>query len=155
MKQMMNEEDMALLEHRLTSTQPRASSNLVGRMIDDIDTILTKSNQTVQTSANNCFVSNEINRLQALKKDIIHQAIITNRGMVENLKTIITAEQNKFSLKNRFMESTSTWQKIVLDTIEMRRLHQVERARFIIQYKLATSFHTYNNQQDVSITLRD
>jgi hypothetical protein len=98
MKQMMVEEDIALLEHRLTSTQ----------------------SQIVETSATTCSLSNEIKRLQVLKKDIIHQAIITSRGIAENLNTMIQIEKNKFSSKNRFIESTWEWQKMVFDAIEIR-----------------------------------
>jgi hypothetical protein len=91
MKQMLIEEDIALLEHRLTSTQSQSqsASNLVGRMIDDIDITLKNSNETVEISPTIGFFSNEIKRLQVLKRDIIHLAIITSRGMAENFNTII------------------------------------------------------------------
>ena len=47
MQQMLNEEDIALLEHRLTATtQSQLTTNLIGHMIDDIDVILTNSNKT-------------------------------------------------------------------------------------------------------------
>jgi len=89
-------------------------------MIEDIDTILKNSNEIVETSATTCSLSNEIKRLQVLKKDIIHQDIITSRGIAENLNTMIQIEKNKFSSKNRFMESTWEWQKMVFDAIEIR-----------------------------------
>ena len=148
---MMIQDDIALLEHRLTSTQPQLSSNLVGRMIDDINNILTNSNEMIETLANDCSISNQIKKLQVLKKDIIDRALITCHRMVKDLNTIITTEQSKFSLKNRFMESTSKWQKVVFDTIEMRRLHQIERANFILNHKLARSSRTNTISQIASI----
>jgi hypothetical protein len=138
MNQMMIEEVIALLEHRLTSTQSQSASNLVGHMIADIDTILKNSNETVKTSPTTCTLSNEIKRLQVMRRDIIHQTIIASRRMAENLKTMIQIEQNKFSLKNRFIECTSEWQKMVLNAIEIRRLHMIERASFTIKHKLGS-----------------
>lgn len=155
MKQLVNEEDMALLQHRLTSTQSQASTHFLTRMIDDIDLAITKSNRAVQISTEHYSTSDEINRLQALKKDIIHQAMLTSRGMVDDLNVIIETEQNRFLRKNRFMESTSKWQKTVLDTIQRRRLHQIERAYFICKYKLATSFHSDTLQPNTSIVLHN
>ncbi len=109
---MLINQDIALLEHRLTSTQLGSSSNLLDHMINDIDTNLNNLKAVLQTSTNDLSLENEINRLKLRKKDIIHQAIITNRKMAENLNTIIETEQKKFSLKNRFIESTSEWQKL-------------------------------------------
>jgi vacuolar-type H+-ATPase subunit H len=138
---MLINQDIALLEHRLTSTQSGSSSNLLDHMINDIDTNLNHLTAVVQTSTNDLSLENEINRLKHLKKDIIHQAIITNRKMAENLNTIIETEQKKFSLKNRFIESTSEWQQMVLNNIEKRQQHMISRTNFIIQHKLATLIH--------------
>jgi hypothetical protein len=134
---MLIQEDIASLEHRLVSTHSHSPSNLIHYMIDDIDSNLENSNESVQTSTNDCLSPDDITRLALLKKDIIHQAILTSHRMTENLNTITQAEQNKFSLKNRFIESTSEWQQMVLNTIETRRKHMIMRANFIIQHKLA------------------
>src|SRR4051812_9791096 len=109
MKQMKIEEDIALLQHRhSTPTQLQSASNLVHQMVHDIDENLKYLNETMEISpTTQCSLSDEINKLQTLKNDIIHQAIITCRRMRENSNTIIEMEQNKFSLKNRFMEKTS------------------------------------------------
>ena len=73
MHEMLNEEDIALLEHRLAATtQSQLTTNLIGHMIDDIDVILTDSNKTDEISLTNCSSPNEINRLRTLKRDIIH-----------------------------------------------------------------------------------
>ena len=81
---MLNEEDIALLEHRFTATtQSQLVSNLIGYMIDYIDVILTNSNKTDEISPTNCSLPNKINRLQILKRDIIHQRMLTSRKMAE------------------------------------------------------------------------
>ncbi|CAF1421834.1 unnamed protein product [Adineta ricciae] len=60
--------------------------------------------------------------------DIIHRAIPT-------------------SCKNRFMESTLEWEKIVLDAIETRRLRMIERGYYIKQYRLAPQQKSDDNLQ--------
>jgi len=116
-------------------------------MIDDIDTILKNSNETIETSPTSCSLSNEIKRLQTLKRDIICQAILTRRTMADNLNTMIQMEQHKFTSKNRFIESTFDWRKMVLDAIEIRRLHMIKRANFITKHKLRTCFNTSNDPE--------
>ena len=138
MKQMSIEEDIALLECRHTTTQSQSTFNLVHQMIEHIDHSLRQLNSTDEISQGGCLNStNEVKRLRALKSDIIQQAILTSRGMKENLNATIQIEQNKFSLKNRYMESTTGWQTRVFDAIEMRRLHMIERANFVTRHKLA------------------
>ena len=146
MKQRMIEGDIALLEHRQTSTSSQQSaSNLVSHMIDDIDILLKNSNEIMETSSIACSLTNEIERLQVLKQGIVHQAVITSRRLAENLNAVVQLEQNKFSSKNRYMESTSEWQEVVFDAIETRRVHQIKRAKFLLQHKLATAFITNDN----------
>jgi hypothetical protein len=60
MKRMMIEEEIALLEHRLTSTQSQSTSNLLGHMLDDIDRRLTSLIETMETSASTCTLPKEI-----------------------------------------------------------------------------------------------
>ena len=152
---MMIKQDIALLEHRLTSneTQRSSSSDLIHRMIDDIDAILGNSSITVKGPSIASSPPNEINRLQVLKRDIIHQAINSSHGMTEMFNAIIQKEQNRFLLKNRFMESTSEWQQAVSNAIENRRLHMIDRSNFIIAHRLATSFKKNSilqNKQTIS-----
>lgn len=40
------------------------------------------------------------------------------------------------------MESTSEWQKMIFDNIGQRRLHMIERANCILQYKSVLLFRT-------------
>lgn len=137
MKQMIIEEDIVLLQQRLSLSQSQSqASNLVHQMIDDIDLDVQNFTTTVESTADNSFSSNEIQRLQTLKHDIIHRATLTSRRKAEKLNTIIQVEHNRFSVRNRYMESTSEWQKMVFDTIEARRLHMIERANFITKHKL-------------------
>ncbi|CAF4115356.1 unnamed protein product [Adineta steineri] len=128
-KQMIVEEDIALLEYRLTSTQLQSASNLIENMINDIDARLKQSHQTAEQI-------NEIKKLQDLKHDIIQQAVFTSRQMANDLTKIIEKEKKKFTLQNRFIQSTAQWQKLVLDTIDKRQQHMIKRVNFIIKHKL-------------------
>ena len=146
MKQMIIEEDIALLEHRRTSTPSQQSaSNLVSHMIDDIDILLKNSNESMETSSIACSLTNEFERLQVLKQGIVHQAVNTSRRLAEDLNAVVQFEQNKFLSKNRYMESTSEWQEIVFDAIETRQVNQIKRAKFLLQHKLAPSFDTISD----------
>ncbi|CAF1294106.1 unnamed protein product [Adineta steineri] len=140
-KQMMILEDIALLEYRLTSTQLQPASNLIENMISDIDNHLKQSYQTAEQS-------NEIKKLQDLKHDIIHQAVLTSRRMGNDFNAIIEKEKKKFTLQNRFIQSTAQWQNLVFDAIERRRQHMIKRANFIIKHKLATFSNTSNHRND-------
>ncbi|CAF1294384.1 unnamed protein product [Adineta steineri] len=140
-KQMIIQEDIALLEYRLTSTQVQSASNLIENMINDIDNRLKQFHQTAEQF-------NEIKKLQDLKHDIIHQAILTSRRMADDFNTIIEKEKTKFTLENRFIQSTAPWQRLVLDAISIRRQHMIKRANLIIKHKLATFSNTSNDCND-------
>ena len=157
MEKLIIEEDIALLEHRLTSitAQYQSASNLIHRMIDDMDMMLKGFNETLAITSTACVLSTDMERLRALKKDIIDQAILTSSKMIDNLNLIIQSEENKFSVQNRYMESTSEWQKSVFNAIENRRLHMIQRANFMIKYKLRTSPNTRNNIQNENISLQN
>ena len=155
MEKLIIEEDIALLEQRLTSTtvQYQSASNLIHRMIDDMDMMLKGFNDTVATTSTACVLSTDMERLRTLKKDIIDQAILTSSNVRDNLNRIIQIEENKFSVQNRYMESTSEWQKSVFNAIENRRLHMIQRANFMIKHKLWTSRNTRINNQNENISL--
>ena len=148
MAQIIIEEDIALLEHRLTSNNPQPSSNLVYRMIDDIETMLEKSNEMADTFVMKHCSCSEMIRLESLKKDLINQAIITSRGLIENHNAMIQNEQHKYSTMNKYLESTAEWQKTVLDIIEVRRVHMIQHGNYILKYKLAKSFNMNDDQQE-------
>ena len=135
---MLIEEDISLLEHRLTSTQTYSSSNLIYRMLNDIDLTLKNQSAIAQVSQNHHSLQNDNERLKLLKNDIIQQAIITSRKLANNLNKDIQTDQRKFSVKNRFIESTWEWQRMVLNAIETRRNHMIKRANFLLKHTLAT-----------------
>jgi alpha-D-ribose 1-methylphosphonate 5-triphosphate synthase subunit PhnL len=129
-------------------------------VINNIDKQLNNSNEIIPVStdatSSSSSSTDEINRLKQLKKDIIQQTIITNREIEEGFDRIIQAEQEKFSVKNRYTESTSEWQKIVFDSIEQRRLYMITRANFILDYKLVLLMKpTSNNTDNTSVILQD
>ena len=109
MEKLIIDEDITLLEHRLISIQYQSTSSLIHRMIDDIDIMLETLNNTAAITPTACFSSNDKERLQTLKKDAIDQAIFTSSNIRANRNIIIETKQNKFSLENRCMESTSEW----------------------------------------------
>ncbi|CAF1380453.1 unnamed protein product [Adineta ricciae] len=139
-EQLIAKQEIALLQYRLLSTSliSKSVSDLVHEMIDNIDTNIKTLDDTVETSSTTDCLSNEIEKLKSSKNDIIHHAILTLEKKIENLNKIIQNERNKFFKRNRFMESTSQWQQMVLDAIENRRMHMTERANYIKTYKLAT-----------------
>ena len=157
MEKLIIEEDIALLEHRLTSTtvQHQSTPNLIRRMIDDMDMMLKSFNETLAITSTSCLLSTDMERLRTLKKDIIDQAIVSSSKMRDNLNLIIQTEENKFSVQNRYMESTSEWQKTIFNAIKNRRLHMIQRANFMIKRKLRTSPNTRNNIQNENISLHD
>lgn len=140
---MLIEENIAWLKHRCTTTVSSSSStqslpHLLYRMIDDIDVIFTKYNQTDQISTGESDLANEIERSQLLKEDIIRQAVSTSTGMIQNLNDTIQTERDKFFVENRYMKSTSAWQETVLKAIDTRRNHMIERAYYMIRYRTRT-----------------
>jgi len=88
-------------------------------VIDDIDTNLNQLKETTQVSTIESIPTKEIERLELLKKDIIRQAISTSKRLIQDLCDSIQVERNKFSVENRYMESTSDWQSKVLNAIEI------------------------------------
>lgn len=76
--------------------------------------------------------------MQLLKSDIINQAIETSYRIVRDEEQIRKQEKQKFSLRNRFMESTQKWQQAVYDAIHSRELHMINRAHLMMSHKLNT-----------------
>ena len=122
---MIIEEDIAWLKHRLALTSSSLSSSLCSSnpliycVIDDIDTNLNQLKETTQVSTIESIPTKEIERLELLKKDIIRQVISTSKRLIQDLCDSIQVERNKFSVENRYMESTSDWQSKVLNAIEI------------------------------------
>ena len=123
----MFEEEVACLERRLSARPLPPSSTLFDRMIDDLDAM----EQTSPT---------EWEQMKQLKKDIIHRCIVTGREMVDNFHNDVLHEQKKYFVKRGVDESKAEWQLKVLQAIETRRLHMLERSSCTLQLKLATKF---------------
>ena len=123
----MVEGAVACLERRLSARSLQPSSTLFDRMIDEIDAM----EQTSPT---------EWEQMEQLKKDIIHWCIVTGRGMVDNYHHNVLLAQEKYFVKRGVDESKAEWQLKVIQAIETRRLHMLERSSCTIQLKLATKF---------------
>ena len=135
---MMMEDEIAILRTRLTSTQSISTCNILNCMIDDIDTMIKNLSEPVENSTSSISSSDAMAKMQLLKNDIINQAIETSYRIVKNAEQVRNQEKQKFSLRNRFMESTQQWQQVVYDAIENRELHMINRAHFIMNHKLNT-----------------
>jgi hypothetical protein len=127
---------VAILERRLTARQLRPSSTIFDLMIHNIDEIIIQTND-----ANEQFTANELQRMKQLKDDVIHQSILTGLTMVENYRRTVMIETKKYFVKSDVDASTKEWQLTVINAIESRRLHMIERAVYITQYKLGTDFN--------------
>ena len=123
----MAEEEVKLLERRLIARQLRPLSTVFDLMIDEID-------------ATEPTTSTEWEKMKQLKSDIIRRCINTGRGVKEKFRQMVLLEKEKYFVKRDADESTSEWQLAVINSIEIRRLHMIQRASHITQFKLGTSF---------------
>lgn len=123
----MIEEEVALLERRLTARQLVSRPTLFDLMLDDIDA-------TQQTTPM------EWEGIKQLKNDILRRGIMADCGMAEKFRNAALAEKEKYFVKRNVDESITNWQMAVINTIERRRLHMIERAAYITQFKLSTDF---------------
>jgi hypothetical protein len=58
----MINEQIAILEHRFTSKQSPPASTLLNRMIDDIDIIIRKQQNTIEQDASNNHSSDQFDK---------------------------------------------------------------------------------------------
>ena len=96
-------------------------------MIDDLDAM----EQTSPT---------DWEQMKQLKKNIIHRCIMAGHGMADSYHNDVLHEQKKYFVKRGVDQSTAEWQLEVIQAIETRRLHMLERAACVTQIKLATTF---------------
>ncbi|CAF1543327.1 unnamed protein product [Adineta ricciae] len=148
--QLIIDEDITLLQHRLLSTALIPTSDLLHKIINNINTKIQKLKDSLTNSTTTFSSSNCIETLINLKKDIIQEAIFIHEKEHEQIQTIIHAEQNKFFVQNRYMESTSEYQKCVNEAIEQRRQHMIERANYAKQFLLLASFNLTDNRQSTN-----
>jgi hypothetical protein len=60
--------------------------------------------------------------------------------VTEKFRQMILIEKDKYFVTCNVDEATSEWQVAVINAIECRLLHMIERASYITQFKLATNF---------------
>ena len=104
-------------------------------MIDNIDEILMQT-----TDASGQTTGDELKRMKQLKNDVIHQNIIDGLTMIENFRRTVAIDKKKYFVKSDVDAPTSESQFAMINAIESRRLHMLERAVYMNQYKLATNF---------------
>ena len=66
------------MKHRLTSVSLSISTDLSDRILDDIDKKITTSLDISDQNTSGVHLSIEVEKLNQLKQDIIHQGIQTN-----------------------------------------------------------------------------
>ncbi|CAF1306853.1 unnamed protein product [Adineta steineri] len=131
--QTMINEQVAILEKRLSSKQTPPPSTLLDHMIDDIDKVLSTPNDVIEQNVSTNFPNDQLEKMNQLKHDIIQQSIITATNMSKNYLDM--------SLNRNYEESQTTEiQNAVLKAMETRRLHMMKRAQYLLQYKLASYF---------------
>ena len=118
---------MACLERRLSARPLQPSSTLFDRTLDDIDAM----EQTLPT---------EWEQMKQWKKNIIHRCIMVGHGIADSYHNDVLLAQEKYFVKRGVDESKAEWQLKVIQAIETRRLHMLERSTCVIQLKLATTF---------------
>jgi hypothetical protein len=83
-----------------------------------------------------------------LKKHIIHQGIETTRAMIEPIIQFINDKQDKFFFEKNTDEHISKIEHDMVNAIETRRLHMIERGKYIVEQKLSTSFKPMSYLED-------
>jgi hypothetical protein len=109
-------------------------------MIDDIDIKIRKQKNAIEQDASKNHSSYQFDKMNQFKNHIIQQNIFISREMSENSVKIVHDEQQKCSFNRNDDESQSEKQLLVINAIEIRRLHMIKQGEYITQQKLATDF---------------
>ena len=121
---------------RLTPKLSAPASTLLDHMIDSIDTKIEKTKHTrKQTMTANASSLPQTEKMQRLDPDILYQSILTARIRAENFNKTVVKKQ-KYSIKDYSDRATHKKKNLIINTIEYRRLHEMEYATYTIQYKL-------------------
>jgi hypothetical protein len=138
------------MEHRRTSVSSSSSStiNLFDRVFNDIDEKLTKSLDNIDQNPSDNSSSIEFEKIKQFKQDILNQNVQSGRTMIENFMKTIHDEQKKFFFKRTADEHRSNMEVAMLNAIETRRSHMIERAKYVTKQKLITSFKPINYNKD-------
>ena len=140
LKQTAVEKQVAIMEHRRTARAVLPSSTLFERMLDDIDTQIAETVDVIDLTASRKFICSESRKLRQLKQDLIRRSITSGRVIKADYATIIQSEKQNFFVKTNTDEHTLRMHVAILDAIELRRSHMVERAKYITQQKLLSDF---------------
>jgi len=132
------------MKPRVKSISLSYTINLFDCMSDEVDEKLTKSVGIIDQNASNTYLSIEFEKINQLKEDIVHQSVDTRRAMVELFTKIVHDEQNKFFFKKNANEHRSNMEVTILNAIEIRRSHMIERGKYVTKQNLITFFKPIN-----------
>jgi hypothetical protein len=140
------------MEHRRTSVSSVSSLsstiNLFDRILDDIDQKLTKLIDIIDQNPSDSFLSIEFEKIKQFKQDIINQSVQSGRAMIETFMETVHDEQKKFFFKKNADEHRSNMEVAMVNAIETRRSHMIERGKYVTKQKLITCFKRINSIKD-------
>lgn len=109
-------------------------------MINNIDGIVSESNDINEQPRLTTSSSQQSEKMEQLKHDIIHQSIITGREMIESCKKVALEEKRKYSINENGNDYLQENHSMVINAIETRQSHMIQRAKYTTNHKLATYF---------------
>ncbi|CAF1306689.1 unnamed protein product [Adineta steineri] len=138
-KHIIMNEQIAILKQRLISKQPLPASTLFDHTINRIETSLTQlDNVMIQDDKSTTVPSSQFDTMNQLKHNIINQSIITAREMAETSAQIILDETQRLLSFKHDDQHLHEVHITVVNAIEDRRYHMMQRGNYMIQEKLAT-----------------
>lgn len=114
-------------------------------MLDDIDEKLTQFIDNINRNSSDSSLLIEFEKLKQFKQDIINQSIQAGRNLIESFKKTVHDEQKKFFIKKNADEHRYNMDVTLLNTVETRRLHMIEREKYITKQTLSTLFKPINS----------
>jgi len=136
------------MEHRLTSVSLSSTNNLFDLMLDNIDEKLTKSIDIIHQNPSTNPLPIEFEKIKQLKQDIINQSVQIGPATIETFTKTVYDEQNKFFFKKNADEHRSNMEVAMVNAIENRRSHMLERGKYVTKQKLIASFKPINYIKD-------
>jgi hypothetical protein len=79
---------------------------------------------------------------------IINQSVQSGRAMIETFMKAVHDEQKKFFFKRTADENRSNMEVAMVNAIETRRSHMIERGKYVTKQKLITSFKPIDYNKD-------
>ena len=119
--------------HRRTSVSSSSSAiNLSDRVFDDIDEKLTKSFDKIDQNPSDSSLSIiEFEKMKQFKQEMIDHSVQAGRAMIETFAKTVHDERNKFFLKRNTDEHRSNMEVAMINALETRRSHMIERGKYI------------------------